>query len=111
VDHRSFRDLLLFSIGFAIGQNRDLLRRMLSEHVTDATREQLAKRVVEHLELSGFEIDEGRQVMRRRPPVSLHRTPAESRSTAAASGNVFCARPAAQSAEGTEELGRTTIGL
>jgi hypothetical protein len=27
-----------------------LLRRLLSEHVTDATRDQLAKRVVEHLE-------------------------------------------------------------
>jgi hypothetical protein len=67
VDHRSFRDMLLSSIGFAIGRNRDLLRRMLKEHVTDATREQLAKRVVEHLELSGFEIDEVQQLMRRRP--------------------------------------------
>jgi hypothetical protein len=65
VDHRSFRAQLAFSIGFAIGQNRDLLRRLLKEHVTDATREQLAKRVVEHLELSGFEIDEAEQVMRK----------------------------------------------
>jgi hypothetical protein len=56
-------DQLLFSIG----QNRDLLRRLLKEHVTDATREQLAKRVVDHLELSGFEIDEARQVMMKRP--------------------------------------------
>jgi hypothetical protein len=45
---RLFRDQVTFSIGFAISRNRDLLRRMLSEHVTDATREQLAKRVVEH---------------------------------------------------------------
>jgi hypothetical protein len=30
MDHRSLRDMLLFSIGFAIGQQRDLLRRMLA---------------------------------------------------------------------------------
>jgi hypothetical protein len=30
-----FRDMLLFGIGFAIGRNRDLLGRMLKEHVTD----------------------------------------------------------------------------
>ena len=48
MDHRSFRDMLLFSIGFAISRNRDLLRRMLREHITDGPREQLAKRVVEH---------------------------------------------------------------
>jgi hypothetical protein len=65
-DQRSFRDLLLFDIGFAIGRNHSLLRRMLPEHVTDATREQLAQRVVEQLELSGFEIDEGEQIMRKR---------------------------------------------
>jgi hypothetical protein len=34
----------MFSIGFATGCNRDLLRRLLKEHVTDATREQLARR-------------------------------------------------------------------
>jgi hypothetical protein len=67
MDQHSFRDQLMFSIGFAIGRNRDLLRRLLKEHVSDTTREQLAKRVVEHLELSGFEIDEGAQVMRTRP--------------------------------------------
>jgi hypothetical protein len=72
MDHRSFRDLLLFSIGFAIGQQRDLLRQMLSEHVTDAARDQLAKRVVEHLEMSGFQIDEGEQIMKRRPPTHGH---------------------------------------
>jgi hypothetical protein len=72
VDHRSFRDMLVSSIGFAISRDRDLLRRLLKEHVTDATREHLAKRVVEHLELSGFEIDEGAQLMRRRPPTHGH---------------------------------------
>jgi hypothetical protein len=65
VYHRSGQ--LTFSIGYAISRNRDLLRRLLTEHVTDATREQLAKRVVNYLELSGFEIDEGRQVMGKRP--------------------------------------------
>jgi hypothetical protein len=44
----SFRDLLLFLIGFAIGQNRDLLlRRLLTEHIADDARQQLAKKVVE----------------------------------------------------------------
>jgi hypothetical protein len=64
----SFRDLLLFGIGFTIQQNRDLMRRILKEHVADDARQMLAKRVVEHLELSGFEIDEERQVMRKKPP-------------------------------------------
>jgi hypothetical protein len=67
MDHRSFRDSLTLSIGYAIGRNRDLLGRLLKEHVTDATREQLAKRVVEHLEMSGFQIDEARQTMTKRP--------------------------------------------
>ena len=66
MDHRSFRDQLLFSIGFVIARNRDLLRRLLKEHVTDDVRHQLAKRVVEHLELSGFEIDEQERVMRKK---------------------------------------------
>jgi hypothetical protein len=56
----------MFSIGFAIGQQRALLRRILSEHVTDATREQLARRVIAHLELSGFVIDEQERVMKKR---------------------------------------------
>jgi hypothetical protein len=50
VDHRSFRDQLAFSIGFTISQSRDLLRRMLKEHVADGAREQIAGRVIEHLE-------------------------------------------------------------
>jgi hypothetical protein len=67
VDHRSFRDQLAFSIGFAVARSRDLLRRLLKEHVTDDAQQMLANRVVEHLELSGFEIDETDQVMRKRP--------------------------------------------
>jgi hypothetical protein len=66
IDQRSFRDLLLFDIGFALDRNRALLRRLLKEHVTDDTRQLLAKRVVEQLELSGFEIDEQERVMRKR---------------------------------------------
>jgi hypothetical protein len=62
----------LFSIGFALSQSRDLLRRMLKEHVTDDARQMLAKQVVEHLELSGFVIDEERQVMTKRPPTHGH---------------------------------------
>jgi hypothetical protein len=72
MDHRSFRDMLVSSIGFVISQNRDLLRRLLSAHVADDTRQLLAKRVVEHLELSGFEIDEARQTMTKRPPTHGH---------------------------------------
>jgi hypothetical protein len=72
VHHRSFRDQLAFSIGFAVARSRDLLRRLLKEHITDDARQQLAERVVEHLELSGFEIDEAEQVMRKRPPTRRH---------------------------------------
>jgi hypothetical protein len=68
----SFRDLLIFSIGFVIGRNRPLLRRILKEHVTDDARAMLGKKVVEHLELSGFEIDEGRQVITKKPPTHGH---------------------------------------
>jgi hypothetical protein len=48
------------------------LRRVLKDHVTDDARQQLAARVVEHLEQSGFEIDEADQVMRKRPPPHDH---------------------------------------
>jgi hypothetical protein len=61
VDHRSFRDQLVFSIGFAVSQSRHLLRRLLKEHAPDDARQQLAQRVVRHLEESGFELDEDRQ--------------------------------------------------
>jgi hypothetical protein len=72
VDHRSFRDQLAFSIGFAVSRSRALLRRLLAEHASDDARQQLAERVVEHLEQSGFEIDEGEQVMRKCPPSRNH---------------------------------------
>jgi hypothetical protein len=72
VDHRSFRNQLVFSIGFAVTRSRALLRRILKEHAPDDARQQLAERVVQHLELSGFEIDEDAQVMKKRPPTSGH---------------------------------------
>ena len=71
VDHRSFRDQLAFSIGFAVTRSRALLRRLLKEHTPDDARQMLAERVVEELELS-FEIDEFDQVMRKRPPTANH---------------------------------------
>jgi hypothetical protein len=72
VDHRSFRDQLAFSIGFTVTRSRELLRRILKEHASGDARQQLAARVVEHLEQSGFEIDEAEQVMRKRPPSRHH---------------------------------------
>jgi hypothetical protein len=72
VDHRRFRDHLAFSIGFAVTRSRALLRRLLKEHAPDDARQMLAERVIEHLELSGFEIDETDQVMRKRPPSANH---------------------------------------
>lgn len=72
MDQRSIRDQLTFSIGFAISRSRDLLRRLLKEQVSDGTRDQIAKRVVEHLERSGFEIDEPGHAIRKRPPVEPH---------------------------------------
>jgi hypothetical protein len=72
VDHRSFRDQLAFSIGFAVTRSQELLHRILKEHAPDDARQQLAARVVEHLEQAGFEIDEAERVMRRRPPTRPH---------------------------------------
>jgi hypothetical protein len=77
VDPHSFRDHLTFSIGFALTRSRDLLRRILQEHAPDDTRQQLAERVLEHLEASGFEVDEAGETLRRKPPAPLHRTPGE----------------------------------
>jgi hypothetical protein len=37
----------------------------LTEHAPDDARQMLAARVVDHLERSGFEIDEEHQVLRR----------------------------------------------
>jgi hypothetical protein len=67
----------VFSIGFAITRSRALLRRLLTEHAPDDARQQLAERIIEHLEQSGFEVDEDDQALRTRPPASLHRTPGE----------------------------------
>jgi hypothetical protein len=64
MDHRSFRAQLEFSIGFAISRSRDLLRRILKEHAPDDAQQQLAERVVNHLETAGFELDEDGQVLR-----------------------------------------------
>ena len=41
MDHRSFHDQLAFSIGFVVTRSRDLLRRLLKEHVTDDARQML----------------------------------------------------------------------
>jgi hypothetical protein len=71
----SFRDQLAFSIGFAITQSRALLRRFLKEHTPDDARDMLARRVIEHLERSNYEIDEGEQVLRQKPPLKHHSTP------------------------------------
>jgi hypothetical protein len=72
VDHRSFRDQLAFSIGFAVSRSRALLRRLVTEHAPDDARQMLAARVVEHLENLGFEIDEEHQVLRKCPPSANH---------------------------------------
>lgn len=72
--HRSFRDMLVFSIGFAISQSRDLMRRLVREHTPDEARRQLAERVVDHLEQWGFELDEEGQALRKRPPRLPHWT-------------------------------------
>ena len=77
MDQGSFRAQLAFSIGFAVARSRDLLRRILKEHAPEDARRQLADRVVEHLEASGFEIDEADEALRRKPPAPLHRTPGE----------------------------------
>jgi hypothetical protein len=65
LDQLSFRESLLFSIDFAVAQNRDLLRRILKEDASGAARDMLVKRVLEQLELCGFEINEDQQVMTR----------------------------------------------
>jgi hypothetical protein len=72
VDHRSFRDQLALSIGFAVTRSRELLRRIIKEHAPVDARQQLAARMVEHLEQAGFEIDEAEQVLRKRPPPRMH---------------------------------------
>lgn len=53
----------------------DLEARVPAAHplrTPDDARRQLADRVLQHLEQSGFEIDEAAQVMRKRPPSANH---------------------------------------
>ena len=50
---------------------------MVREHTPDDARDELAERVVQHLEMSNFEIDEDGQALRRKPPRPPHRTPGE----------------------------------
>jgi hypothetical protein len=71
----SFRDHLVFSIGFALTRSRSLLRRLLQEHAADDAQHELAERVVKHLERSGFELDDQAGTLRQRPPVPPHSTP------------------------------------
>jgi hypothetical protein len=68
----SFRQHLVFSIGFALTRSRSLLRRLLKEHAPDVARQELAERVVKHLEQSGFDLDEETRALRQRPPVEPH---------------------------------------
>ena len=75
MDHRSFRAQLEFSIGFALSRSRALLRRILAEHAPDDAKQQLAERVVKHLETAGFELDEDGQALRKRPPLPPHGMP------------------------------------
>jgi hypothetical protein len=41
----------------------------------DDAKHELAERVVKHLEQSGFELDEQRQALRKRPPLAPHGMP------------------------------------
>jgi hypothetical protein len=65
-------DQLLFAIGFALIRSRDLLREIVRQHVTEDARRELGRRVVQHLERQGFEVDEEGQTLRRRPPGRDH---------------------------------------
>jgi hypothetical protein len=63
------------TIGFAISRSRTLLRRILAEHAPDEARQQLAERVVKHLEQSGFDLDEEGRTLRKRTPLQPHGMP------------------------------------
>jgi hypothetical protein len=83
-----FRDQLVFSIGFAVSRSRDLLRRLSKEHAPDDARQMLAERVAEHLEQSGFQVDDDGQALRR-----VRRSPRTGRlRSSGASGNLNVAR-------------------
>ena len=72
MDPWSFREQLVFSIGFALTRSRSLLRRLLKEHAPDGAKHELAERVVRHLEQSGFELDEEAEALKKRPPLEPH---------------------------------------
>jgi predicted metal-dependent phosphotriesterase family hydrolase len=72
MDHRSFREQLTFSIGFAVTRSRDLLRRILKDHTSGDARQMIAERVLQQIEQSGFEIDDVNQIMTKRPPSANH---------------------------------------
>jgi hypothetical protein len=59
---------LTSSIGFAVSCSRNLLRRLFKKHAPDDARQELAERVVEHLEASGFEIDEAGAALKEEAP-------------------------------------------
>jgi hypothetical protein len=69
---RPLRDHLVFSIGFALTRSRSLLRRLLKEHAPDGARHGLAEQVVQHLEQSGFKLDEAQKALKKRPPLEPH---------------------------------------
>ena len=68
----SFRERLVFSIGFALTRSCSLLRRLLKVHAPDDARQEVAERVVKYLEESGFELDEEGRALRKRPPLEPH---------------------------------------
>ena len=75
-DHGSFRQSLVFSIGFAVSRSRDLLRRLLKEHAPDDARQELAARRSASPAVR-LRVDEDGQALRKRPPRTWHRTPGE----------------------------------
>jgi hypothetical protein len=72
MDHTTLRAQLVFAIAYVAGQSRQLLRRIAREHTADDASQLLGERVVQHLELSGFDIDEADQTIRKRPPAPPH---------------------------------------
>jgi hypothetical protein len=53
-----------------------VLRRILTEHTPDDAKQQLAERILKHLERLRFELDEdGQALFRKRPPLSPHGMP------------------------------------
>ena len=72
MDHSSLRAQLVSAVAYVAGQSRQLLRRIARDHTADDAGPMLGERVVQHLELSGFEINEAEQTIRKRPPTLPH---------------------------------------